>query len=117
MKISESEMEIMNIIWNKDEPVTSGGLMKELNKEWQSPTVRTFLIRLTAKGILKVSRSGGKNYYTPLISREEYKRACTEEFINDFHSGSLKNMLATLYGDQKPSKEDMSELKQWFEEL
>lgn len=117
MKISDSEMELMNIIWSSSEPVTSAGIEKKLDTAWKSTTIRTFLKRLTAKGVLKVTQEGKINYYTPVISREDYKKSCTEEFIKDMHSGSLKNLLAALYSKEKPSESEIEEIKKWFEEI
>lgn len=117
MKISDSEMELMELIWNSDSPVTSAGIEQSLDTEWKGTTIRTFLKRLTAKGVLEVRQEGKVNYYTPLISREEYKRMCTEEFIKDMHSGSLKNLIAALYSDEKPAQSEIDEIKEWFESL
>lgn len=117
MKISDSEMELMEIIWKSDSPVTSAGIELLLDTAWKGATIRTFLKRLTAKGVLEVRQEGKVNYYTPKISREEYKKICTEEFIKDMHSGSLKNLIAALYSDKKPSQSDIEEIKEWFESL
>ncbi|MCD8181141.1 MAG: BlaI/MecI/CopY family transcriptional regulator [Firmicutes bacterium] len=117
MRISDSEMEIMDIIWESEGEVTSAGIAKKLDTDWSGATVRTFLKRLTAKGILKMRREGKTNYYTPTMNRGEYRRICTEDFINDMHSGSVKNMLAALYGGEKPSADEIKEIKDWFESL
>ncbi|MCD8390762.1 MAG: BlaI/MecI/CopY family transcriptional regulator [Firmicutes bacterium] len=117
MKISDSEMELMNIIWGSESPATSAGIAESLNTSWSGATIRTFLKRLTEKGVLKMRRDGKVNYYTPLISREDYKKMCAEEFINDMYSGSVKNMLAALYGGEKPTADELREIKDWFENL
>ncbi len=117
MRISESEMEIMDIIWSSSEPATSVNIAKKLNTGWSGATIRTFLQRLTAKGVLKMHREGKTNYYTPTMTREEYRKVCTEDFIKDMHYGSVTNMLAALYGDEKPSADELKEIKDWFEAL
>lgn len=117
MKISDSEMELMNIIWDSNSPVTSAGLADMLDTEWKGTTIRTFLKRLTTKGVLTVRQEGKVNYYTPAISREEYKNTCTEEFINEMHSGSLKNLLAAFYSKKQPTQNEIEEIKEWFEKL
>lgn len=117
MKISDSEMEIMKIIWDMDREVTTADLGARLGKVWKPTTVLTFLKRLVDKGVLTVSRVGKTNYYRAVISEAEYKSQQTEEFLEEFHSGSVKNFLAALYGGKKPKTEEIEEIKQWFEEI
>jgi len=49
-KLPDSELEIMMIIWNADEKVTSDYIMVKLDKTWQKTTVLNFLIRLCDRG-------------------------------------------------------------------
>lgn len=115
MNISESEMEIMKIIWSSNEAVTTAYLLKTLNTGWKHTTVLTFLKRLCEKGVLKAERHGKTNCYLPIISEEEYKKRQTREFLSEIHSGSVKNFLTALYGEKKPSDKELNEIKQWFE--
>lgn len=117
--ISDAEMEVMQIIWKKGEPVTSTELQTVLEasgKEWKINTILTFLARLTEKGILSAERKGRSNQYTALISEEEYKHYETLSFLNTVHGGSVKNFMAALFDGDELSREDISELREWFEE-
>lgn len=49
-KLPDSELEIMMIIWDADEKVTSDYIMEKLNKTWQKTTVLNFLTRLCDRG-------------------------------------------------------------------
>lgn len=116
-KLSETEMDIMKIIWSKDEAITSGELLEIFNakdKEWKAQTISTFLSRLTNKGLLVMRKEGRSNYYSAKISLEEYKRNEAESILNKLYKGSIKNFLAALYGNKKVSKEDVEDLKDWF---
>ena len=117
--ISDAEMEVMQIIWKKGEPVTSTELQTVLEasgKEWKINTILTFLARLTEKGILSAERKGRSNQYTALISEEEYKHYETLSFLNTVHGCSVKNFMAALFDGDELSREDISELREWFEE-
>ncbi|MFQ7291062.1 MAG: BlaI/MecI/CopY family transcriptional regulator [Monoglobales bacterium] len=116
MKISDSEMEIMRLIWKKNEAVSAAQLLEELDTDWKQTTVLTFLRRLVDKGVLSLRKEGKTNYYTPLISEDEYKTRQTRGFLKEVHSGSVSNFLTALYGGKKPNKAEMDELKKWFEE-
>lgn len=118
-KISESEMEIMKIIWKKSDQVTTGDIIEELPKEnsWKTTTVMTLLSRLVEKGILSVTKVGKLNHYSAKITEDEYKAVQTDNFLEDMHNGSVKNFIATLFNNKKISKEDISELKKWLKEV
>ena len=94
-RISDAEMEIMRIIWKKEEPVTSAEIQADLEasgKEWKINTILTFLSRLTEKGILSSKKKGRSNQYTALVSEEEYKHRETLSFLNTVHGGSVKTL-------------------------
>lgn len=116
-KISDSEMEIMKIIWENGGEVTSAELCGQLGGIWKPTTVLTFLKRLCDKGVLSARREGKANCYSALLSREEYKHRQTEEFVRQMHKGSVKSLLASLYDGEKPAKDDIEEIKKWFEEI
>lgn len=119
MKISDSEMEIMKIIWKKDEPISTASILEELPKEnsWKTTTVMTLLSRLVEKGIIKVKKIGKLNHYITKITEEEYKAVQTNMFLEDMHNGSVKNFMATLYNNKDISEDDISELKKWIDEV
>lgn len=116
MRISDSEMEIMKLIWRENGAVTTAMLLDRLDNGWKQTTVLTFLKRLADKGALSIRREGKTNYYSPKISEADYKRQQTEAFLREVHAGSVKRFLAALYGGVKPSASEMEEIKQWFEE-
>ena len=61
--LSESEMEIMRVIWDAGEPVTAAWLLEVFaHKGWKIQTVSTFLSRLVEKGVLSVERRGRSNF-------------------------------------------------------
>lgn len=115
MMISKSEMEIMKIVWSENGPMTTAQILKSLNTTWKHTTVLTFLKRLTDKGVLKCERVGKTNCYYPLVSESEYKNEQTREFMSELHSGSVKNFLTALYSEKRPSKDEIEEIKEWFE--
>lgn len=116
-KMSDSEMEVMRIIWASGGPVTSAQIQSVLGtkKGWKATTLLTFLSRLCEKGLLKIQKDGKSNIYCPRISETEYKRAETRAFLNNVHQGSLKSFVAAL-ADEDLTREELDELKEWFEQ-
>ncbi len=120
-KLSETEMEVMQIIWECGHPITSSKLhdifAEEKGKEWKGQTIATFLARLVEKGVLTSTKKQGRtNIYSPRISPEEYRSKEAKSFLDTVYEGSVKNFLATLYDGKELTKDDVTELRRWFAE-
>ncbi|MOA36554.1 Penicillinase repressor [compost metagenome] len=114
-KISDSEVEIMKVVWEHGKPVTYSHIRTVLTQQrgWESPTVNTLVNRLVKKGIL-IQEKRDVYYYTPAIPEDEYTKAKTESFIQKVYGGNVKGLMSALlaYGDM--TQEDLEELRtQW----
>lgn len=96
-KISDAELEVMKVIWNKKE-TTSLEIIKKLEYcNWNNNTIRTLLNRLIAKKAVGISKKQQKTYYyVPLIEENEYKKARIKEFIEKFFNNSIEDFLTCL---------------------
>jgi predicted transcriptional regulator len=118
-KLSDTEMELMEVIWECEPPVTSTELLhmfSQRGKAWKAQTISTFLSRLVDKGALTATRHGRTNKYVPRISPEDYKLLETQQVLDGLYQGSVKNLISALYDGDKLSDQDIAELRQWFSE-
>ena len=115
-KLPEAELEIMLVVWDAKEAVTSEYIMARLNKDWTRPTLLKLLTRLTERGFLRCQKDGRHNIYTVLVPREDYVKEASETFLQKLHHNSLISLVASLYDGQKVSKADLDELKRFIEE-
>ncbi|GAA0363867.1 BlaI/MecI/CopY family transcriptional regulator [Bacillus horti] len=118
-KLSDTELELMKVIWECAPPVTSTELLllfEQRGREWKAQTISTFLSRLVDKGALEATRHGRTNKYIPLISPEDYKLMETQNVLDGLYQGSVKNLISALYDGDKLSDKDVAELKKWFSE-
>jgi len=115
-KLPDSELEIMMVVWNAEEKVTSDYIMANLDKTWQKTTVLNFLTRLCDRGFLKYHKEGRLNVYEPLVNKEEYLQKESKSFLQKLHNNSLKSLVTSLYDGKNISKEDLEELKKFIEE-
>lgn len=114
---SQSEMEIMQVIWETAAPVTTTYLQQIFShKGWKGQTIATFMARLVEKGALTVTRQGKANLYTAVLSKEEYRQKEAANVIDSMYHGSMRDFLAAFYGGKKLSQKESEELKQWFEQ-
>ncbi len=117
-RLPESELELMLIVWQADQPITSSYIMERLqgNKTWGITTVLNLLTRLVDKGFLRCEKQGRLNVYTPLVDHNDYVTNESKSFLSRLHDNSLKSLVATLYNGNGISKKDLDELKQFIEE-
>ena len=113
-RLPDAEFNLMQVIWDRQPPVTTGQLMELIGRErgWKVQTVVTLLGRLTERGFLRVERPGGRERaFYALISREEYLRMETETFLDHYHKRSVSSLIAALAGDRLSDK-DLDELSE-----
>lgn len=114
--LSESEMEIMRVIWKTDAPMTTAQLLDIFaHKGWKAQTMSTFLTRLVDKGALSAEKRGKANLYTPAVSQKEYHALEARHLIDSMYHGDLLDFLAAFYGGKGISKTELAELKAWFD--
>ena len=116
-KLGEAELEIMQVIWESDKPVTSNYILKELqgSRKWQLSTLMTSLARLVDKGFAACDRSTGSNLYTSVISENEYKTGVSKHFLEKLYHNSIQNMVATLYNSKLLNDTNLAELLSYLD--
>ena len=117
--LTEAEAEIMSKIWEMNAPVSSAMLLAEFSETrgWKAQTICTFLSRLVNKNFLSVEKRGTANIYTAVISKSDFEHSVTEDLISKTYNGSVKNMIASLVDCGKISREEIEELKDWFNRM
>lgn len=114
-RLSETELEVMEVIWKLSTAVTVNQLLDIFkSKDWKTSTLSTILNRLIDKGFLTKSLNGKTNYYNPALTFDEYKKYETRSFLSRLYNGKAKNFIAALVDDNELNKEDIAELKDWF---
>ena len=116
-KLGEAELEIMQVIWKADIPVTSSFVLKELQerRKWQLSTLMTSLSRLVDKGFLCCDRTTGNNLYSPIVSESDFKAKESKSFLEKLYNNSIQNMVATLYSNKAINESDMMELRKYLD--
>jgi len=112
-KISETEWEVMNVVWSIA-PCSAGEIIAALQKSdvsWHPRTVKAFLNRLVRKNVLGFKKEGRAYLYRPLFRREECVDAASDSFLKRFFGGSLEPMLAHFVRREKLSADEIRELR------
>jgi BlaI family penicillinase repressor len=114
-KITDSEVEVMRVLWEAEEPLPMSDIRKKLEQssEWESSTIKTLLRRLCEKGVVEAVKKE-VFYYSTRVSEKEYNDYTTKTLIDRLFSGSAKNLVASLIGNNKLEKADIEELRTMF---
>ena len=111
-KISGSELEVLEILWQAEEPLPVAPIRTRLEQErgWDASTVKTLLRRLCEKGAAAAEKREVL-YYRPLLSREEYRRWSTRSLVDRVFRGSARDLVASLVQGESLTQEDLDELR------
>lgn len=99
IKIPQSELEIMKVIWAfKEESVSSKMITTKLEeiKGWKRTTTLTLLSRLVEKGILEREKKLNLSYYTVKVEKEEYKLYATKSLLKELFNDSIEDLRKVL---------------------
>ena len=117
-QVSDSELELMKIVWNNGGAVLYADIMEELAKTGrtrQKNTVITLLSRLVEKGLLRTNKIGRRNEYTAIVSETDYQTAQTQTLLNKLYDGNVKGLVSALIQRDMLTEADYEELKQFWE--
>jgi len=116
--LTKSEMQVMNILWSLDR----GACVNDILAQYPDPkpaytTIATFLKILTQKGFVEYKKGTGKLLiYSPLITKEKYRRQVMEEVKDDFFGNSFKSMFSFFVREEHLTAEEIQELIEQIKE-
>jgi len=114
-KISDSELEVMRVLWRAGDalPVTEIRESLQKSRGWEATTVKTLISRLVTKGVLRQEKRG-VYYYSPRVSESEYNDWATHDLISRVWHGSARDLVAALVRSDGLSRDDIDELHDLF---
>ena len=119
LKLPETELLMMRILWDHGEQVSSDTIVSEFgkHKNWERSAILTTLHGLKEKGFLRSPKNGRYNCYSAIITGEQYLSFIGKSFLETICGNSVKKLVATLYQNKDISKEDLEELRRFIEEV
>ena len=114
--MTEAELEIMETLWAKGEPIFLGELLEIFNartsKDWKKQTMNTFLFKMQQKHLVEAVEGARFKKYQPAVTREDYLEEASRAFLERNYGGSFARMLTTLNGGAKPDENEIEALRQ-----
>ena len=118
LKLPDTELKVMQVIWHNDIPISTVSIREELQKErpWNLSALQTLLGRLVKRGFLSTEKQGKSRYYEPLVTEEEYLAEDSRRYFQKWTGGSLRDLVACLYENHSVTKEELEDLKAFIEQ-
>ena len=118
-RISDAELDLMEILWAASEPLTSAEIIERLEaqRDWSPATVKTMLSRLAAKGALTHREDGRRFLYSPAIERDFYVGRESRRFVERLFGGRLSPLVARLAEEDALDDDDIAAIEALLKEL
>ncbi len=115
MKLSNSELNIMDVLWDHG-PMTAGDIARILAEKigWNRNTTYTVIKKAMAKGA--VERSNPNFICTPLVTRDQVADERTQALVHDMYDGSYDRFLAALAKNENLTAKSVKQLLNFIEE-
>ena len=114
-KITDSELEVMKLLWRAKDalPVTAIREQLQKSKGWEPATIKTLISRLVSKGAVRQEKRN-VFYYSPIITEKEYSSWATKDLITRIYNGKARDLIASLVNSDGLSQDDIAELRDMF---
>ncbi len=118
IKPTESEMEILNILWDKG-PCTVREVHEvlEQNKDAGYTTTLKLMQIMHDKKLLKRDESNKSHVYTANVSQEKTQGQMVKRMIDNVFGGSASQLVMQALGHHKTNSEELQEIKKYLEEI
>ena len=111
-KISDTELEIMKVLWAREKPMTEKEIRAAIEKhfKWKKQTTQTLIRRLVEKGAI-IREKQDVYYHSAAVSQDEVEKTWTVDLLNRVFGGNAKNLVSAMLNHDILSREDLEELK------
>lgn len=110
-RISESEWQVMKVLWDRS-PLSASEVVDALaGTQWKPKTIKTLLNRLVQKKAVGFEQEGRAYRYYPLVAEQACVRAESRSFLRRVYGGALMPMLAAFLEEEQLTSEEIKELK------
>lgn len=118
IKPTEKELEILQIMW-KNGPVAVKDVHESMGGEAQNgyTTILKLMQIMHEKGLVTRQRSGKLHLYKAVPTQENTRKLILDKMIRTVFQGSASQLVMSALGNKKSSKEELSEIKRYLEEL
>lgn len=114
MELTRSEMEIMDVLWASESPLSRSDLLeRSTEKSWKDSSVHILLNGMLQKGVIreagfvKRSKTYGRTF-TPTLTREEYFALSV---YSHKHKPQIVKLIAALLKREDITPEELQQIR------
>lgn len=118
LKPTESELEILQVLW-KHGPCSVRSVNEFLNEKREVGYTTTLKIMqlMAEKGILSRDTTLKTHIYSPAIPESDTKNHMIHDFINNAFYGSAMDMVMQVLGNAKATPDELQDLKKLIDDM
>lgn len=109
--LNETELEVLRILWESS-PRKPGEIQESFGWEIDNGTLRSVLVGMVDKGILKRERDGRAYFYRPRVRQETQLRQIAKRLADVFAGGSTGQLMMRLAEAEKLSPKQLEKLRE-----
>ena len=114
-KLTELELELMQIIWARDDEISVGSIQSTLSEQGHPlalPSIRTMLGILQEKGFVSRRLKGKAYLYTAEIPAANYQRSFLKTLLERAFDGSASGLVSALLSKEVVDEKELNKIKQ-----
>lgn len=118
IKPTESELEILQILWQK-----KSCTVREVHEilEKTKPVGYTSTLKLMQimheKGLVDRDTSSRTHIYRPILNQEKTQKQLVKKLVENMFNGSAANLVMQALGNHKTNPEEIEEIKNFLDQL
>ncbi|MFY8165539.1 MAG: BlaI/MecI/CopY family transcriptional regulator [Sediminibacterium sp.] len=117
-KPTESELEILSILWEKENAtVRAVHEIVQKTKEVGYTTTLKLMQIMHEKGLVVRNETAKTHIYTPCVEKAKAQEQYVGKMIRTLFSGSTSELVLQALGKHKPTQQDLIDIKKLIEQL
>ncbi|MBV2227013.1 MULTISPECIES: BlaI/MecI/CopY family transcriptional regulator [Sphingobacterium] len=117
MKPTESEMEILQVLWNKGQSSVRDVFETLDKKDVGYTTILKLMQIMHDKGMVTRDTSSKTHLYKAKLVKEEIQEKMLDRMIDSVYNGSTARLVMQALGNERASKEELDEIKAFLKKL
>jgi predicted transcriptional regulator len=117
-KPTESEMEILQVLWEQG-PSTVRDVHEILSEKIESGYTTTLKLMqiMNEKGLLTRNDEAKSHVYSAAVKKQSIQKQVVSKMIEGLFKGSSANLVMHALGNHRASKEEIREIKKYLDEI
>ena len=112
MKVANTELTILNILWSES-PLTIGQIISRAQQstDWHDNTIKTIVTRLFKKELISRAKDGKQFFYMPVVEKSQVIDQASDSLLGRFFDGKLSPLIAHFAQNKKLDDKDIKEIE------